>query len=126
MTSLDDLRHAAHGLAQQLHQDIRGARAVLVSSPDGFELAQAGNLDDAARLAAMASSIAAIGQVVSQETSLGRPQCLVIDAEHGFLLLRTLQAGEHGLVLSVLTNRDALLGMAMHAVNHTARRVESA
>ena len=95
------------------------------STADGFELAQAGATEDASRLAAMASAIAAIGQVVSQETALGEPHCMVLDAARGFLLLRTVQRAGSAVVISVLTSREALLGMAMHAVNQAARRFEA-
>jgi predicted regulator of Ras-like GTPase activity (Roadblock/LC7/MglB family) len=112
--------------AAQLLADLPGARAVLLASADGFEVAAAGLREDGARLAAMTSSIAAIAEVVTRETALGAPRCLVIDAEGGHLLVRTLQVGGQSLVLNVLTGHQALLGLAMHLVQATARRLEQA
>ena len=123
---IDDMqRQRAQEVAEGLLREIHGARSVLVATADGFDLASAGQADTASRLAAMTSSIAAIGEVVSQETSLGRPSCLVVDAENGFLLVRATSDAGVPLVLNVLTSRVALLGMAMHVLNAVARRLEA-
>lgn len=126
MITNDELRLQAQSVASQLLSDIQGARSVLLASADGFDLASAGVHDDGSRLAAMTSSIAAIGQVVSQETEIGEPQCLVVDATKGFLIVRSTQYRGAHLVINVLTTRDALLGMAMHMVAAAARNLEAA
>jgi len=120
----DALRQRAQTVADELLSRIDGARAVLLATADGFALAGAGEPRDAPQLAAMTSAIAAIGQVVSQTSDLGEPQCVVVDASRGFLLVRSAQHRGTAVVINVMTTRQALLGMAMHVVNAAARELE--
>lgn len=120
----EGVRERAQAVASQLLQTIEGAKSVLLATADGFDLASAGAQEEAARVAAMTSSIAAIGQVVSREVKLGVPRCLVVDASEGFLIVRSTHLDREPLVINVLTTRDALLGLAMHAVNAAASRLE--
>ena len=57
--------------ADALLREVAGMRAVLAATADGFELAAALAASvDTARLAALSSSIAAIGEVVSAEAGM--------------------------------------------------------
>ena len=51
---------------------MEGVNTVVVATVDGFDVASALRTGEAARVAAMASSISAISAVVSQEARLGR------------------------------------------------------
>ena len=59
-------------------EDISGMNAVVVATEDGFDIASAMKTGDAARIAALTSSISAISAVVSQEASLGADKCVTI------------------------------------------------
>ncbi|GAA0761249.1 roadblock/LC7 domain-containing protein [Ideonella azotifigens] len=120
----ETLRLRAQTVADELLARIDGARAVLLATADGFALASAGEPRDTPQLAAMTSAIAAISQVVSQTSDLGEPQCVVVDASRGFLLVRSAQYRGTAVVINVMTTRQALLGMAMHVVNAAARELE--
>jgi predicted regulator of Ras-like GTPase activity (Roadblock/LC7/MglB family) len=76
---------------------------------------------DTARIAAITSSMSAIGDVVASETHLGRVRCLMVEAENGYLVMRAARRDGVGLVVAALVGRQALLGLAMHAVAETAR-----
>ena len=72
MTALDNLAPMARQAAGDLLERLGAARAVVVCTEDGFQVAFASrHAIDAARLSAITSSMSAIGEVVSQETGIG-------------------------------------------------------
>jgi len=118
----DQLIALGKRVADELLEKLPDARAVLVATEDGFELAYA--MRDAiepARLAAMTSSIAAIGDIASREAGIGQTRCFLLEASDGYLVMRSAQHRQFKLVLTALTRRDALLGMVMNAVNESSR-----
>lgn len=118
----DGLRALGRRVAEDLLEKLSEARAVVVATEDGFELAFATRESlEASRIAAMTSSIAAICDSVSRETGLGSTRSFVVDASGGFLVMRGVQNGQVRLVLSTLTRNGALLGMVMNAVGESAR-----
>jgi uncharacterized protein len=101
--------HAARGLMA----DLDGVRAVLIATSDGFVLAHAGRLPvDAARLAAMASSLSALSDTAARETGVGDTRYLVVEAGTGRILVRRLQVHGTHLAAVLLTDKSVLLGMA--------------
>jgi predicted regulator of Ras-like GTPase activity (Roadblock/LC7/MglB family) len=119
--NLSDHPYAAPGAraAHELLESIDGARTVLVATIDGFALAVAQRQSiDADRLAAMVSSIGALGAAASRETGIGTPRCLVVESTQGRLVVRCVTAGSHELVVAVLTDTQALLGRVWSALAH--------
>lgn len=105
-------------MAQTLFTGIDGTRAVVIATADGFDLVQAGHSGiESSRLAAMVSSFAALGDAASRESGLGTPRCLVIDSTDGRLMVRCMQVREHAIVVVVVTDKTALLGLVW---NHLA------
>ena len=116
----------AEAAAQELLRNIDGSNAIVIATEDGFDVACAMNRTvEAARIAAMTSSIAAIGQILSHEAALGQPNCLVVDASEGYLIMRRVRCGPVVLVINALTSSSALLGLAMHTVAGAARQMEA-
>jgi len=110
---------ADHALraVQKLLVELDGAGAVVIASTDGFELAHGGRLAiDPARLAAMVSSFAALGEVASRESGIGTPRCLVIDSSDGRLVVRCMQLRGQSIVVVVLTDASMLLGRVWHSL----------
>jgi hypothetical protein len=108
--------------ARELLDAIDGARTVLVATIDGFPLAVAQRQPlDADRLAAIVSSIGALGTAASRETGIGTPRCLVVESTQGRLVVRCVTAGAHQLVVAVLTDTQALLGRVWTALAHVER-----
>jgi hypothetical protein len=98
--------------ADALLAEIDGSLAILIATIDGFDLAHAGRRDiEPARLAAMVSSLAALGDAASRETAIGAPRCLVIDSTQGRLMVRCMEVNGLSLVVTVLTDKSVLLGM---------------
>ncbi|MEO6280576.1 roadblock/LC7 domain-containing protein [Roseateles sp.] len=117
--NLSDHPYAASGAraARELLESIDGARTVLVATIDGFALAVAKRQSiDADRLAALVSSIGALGTAASRETGIGTPRCLVVESTEGRLVVRCVTAGSHELVVAVLTDTQALLGRVWTAL----------
>lgn len=116
----------AEAAAKALLNDIDGSHAIVIATEDGFDVACAMNRTvEAARIAAMTSSIAAIGQILSHEAALGQPHCLVVDASDGYLIMRRVRCGPVVLVITALTGSRALLGLTMHTVAAVARQMET-
>lgn len=101
----------AQDFCSRMMIDVIGLNAVVLATVDGFEAVHAIRNDlKPERLAALASSIAAIGQVVALEGSLGQSKRIIIDAEHGYTLVCSVPRQDIGFVLILLSDTDALLG----------------
>ena len=106
---------------QRLLYDVPGLRAVVVATIDGFDIASAqhGELEPA-RIAALASSISAIGEVVSQEARLGRGKSVTIDTDSGFALVHAVHHPVVPLVINVIAGTEAVLGRVAYRVTQLA------
>lgn len=108
--------------AQQILEELSGVRSVVVATIDGFDLASASHDPaDAARIAATASSIAAIGAVVSQETLNARSRSIIIDTEAGFAVIFNVHRHDIELVINVVADRNAVLGQVNYRVGRFAQ-----
>jgi len=128
MTNVSDTtKHLALQEAQRLLYDLAGLTAVVVATVDGFDVASAVRGDiEPARVAAMASSIAAISEVVSQEARLGRGKCVTIDTEAGFAVVQTVHRPELPLVVNVIADETALLGQVLIRSSRLAQQLAGA
>lgn len=126
MTILDKLpetlRTAAQQAAAACVAEVVGVSAVVIASVDGFDLASsARQQQDAARIAAMASSISAISGVVSLEAGLGNFRSVTIATDDGFAVVHAAPRTDVELVISVVANRDAIQAQVMYRVAAMAR-----
>ena len=109
-------REAAHFL-----NDVNGGTAAVSATVDGFDVASAMRAGDAARVAAMASSISAISSVVSQEANLGRNKSVTIDTESGFAMVYSVRRDDAELVINVIADGSAILGQVAYRIAQFAR-----
>jgi predicted regulator of Ras-like GTPase activity (Roadblock/LC7/MglB family) len=101
--------------AQAMLRDLTGVTAVVIATADGFEIASASQRDvDPSRIAAMASSISAIGTVVSQEARLGRCRSVTVATDDGFTLISPVRHGRAELVVNVIADSNAILAQVMY------------
>jgi predicted regulator of Ras-like GTPase activity (Roadblock/LC7/MglB family) len=122
MTALEKIAPVAALAAVDLLSRLKGARAIVVATEDGFEVACASSESiDAGRLSAITSSMAAISEVVSLETGIGTVRCLMVEADDGYLVMRATRRDGVGLVVAALVGREVLLGLVSHAVGEMAR-----
>ena len=117
----------AHKEAQQLMDDIHEIQAVVIASVDGFDVASAVRANmDASRIAAMASSIAAISGVVSHEAQLGRSRSVTIDTEAGFAVVRSVYRNDVELIINVIAHEGVLIGEVAYRTAQLARQLAEA
>ena len=116
--------------ASQLRSALRGLNALsadieasAVISGDGLMLASM--LDphiDADRYAAMCASLLALAERAAQEVYRGRLKRVMIEGEHGTMLL--VQAGDDG-VLAVAARQTVNLGMVFLEATKVAARIRA-
>lgn len=126
MTDSTLLQGTAQRVADAVLQGLEGEGAIVVATADGFDLARAGRREvDPVRLAAMVSSMAALGDAASRETGIGTTRCLVVESSGGRLVLRCMQAHGHAIVVVVLTAPSVLLGLVWNQLASAERLLES-
>ena len=117
----DSVVKAAQAQADRLMSELGGVVAVVVSTADGFDVAsRARDPAQVSRMAAMASSMSAIGQVVGQESLLGAHRSITLDAEQGFVVMVEVRRDDVPLIMSIVTTRSALLGQVLYGANEAA------
>ena len=112
--------------AQNFLDEVNGVTAVVIATVDGFDVASAMRAGDAARVAAMASSISAISSVVSQEANLGRNKSVTIDTESGFAMVYSVHRDDAELVINVIADGSAILGQGAYRIAQFARTLAEA
>lgn len=103
----------------RLFEELGEIKGVLVSSIDGFEVAarMRGN-SSPAKLAAMTSSLLALGEAVTEEGEVGQCIDLLIDATAGRVLLMDIPHPTRKLLLTVLSNNSSTLGGVIWAARN--------
>lgn len=90
-----------------------GMRTALVITPDGFVIATLQRSDlNAAKLAAMTSSLMAMARAVGGELAFSNCKRLIFDAEQGTVIVQPVSAAFPSLLCFVL-GQDAVLGGAL-------------
>lgn len=113
--------------AQRLLFSMGGLTAVVIATADGFDVASAVKNDiEPTRIAAMASSISAISDVVSQEARLGRGKSVTINTESGFAVLHSVHRPEVTLVINVIADETAILGQVTYYVTLLSQTLSEA
>ena len=110
--------------AQNFLDEVNGVTAVVIATVDGFDVASAMRAGDAARVAAMASSISAISSVVSQEANLGRNKSVTIDT--AFAMVYSVHRDDAELVINVIADGSAILGQVAYRIAQFARTLAEA
>ncbi|HEX2493459.1 MAG TPA: roadblock/LC7 domain-containing protein [Steroidobacter sp.] len=88
-----------------------GLLAAQVCTVDGFEVVAAHRSEESRRrLAAMASSIHALGCAIVQEVSLGSYQNLVLEGSNGTVLMMAVPNCNGALLLTAVASNEALFG----------------
>jgi uncharacterized protein len=91
----------------------------MVATIDGFELAaHLPNRVDAARLAAMTSSLLALAEALCLDSTVGDCHDITVDARHGRILLMDIPHPAQRLVLCVLCSNKVTLGQVLWAVRN--------
>ena len=111
---------------QQLLSEHLGVLAVVIASGDGFDIASATTQSLVpARIAAMASSISAIGAVVSQEVALGNSKSVTVNTEKGFTYITHIQLDGKACILNVVADSSAVLAQIIYQCSEIAKRLNA-
>ena len=120
-------RALAQREAQQFVDEVDGVTAVVVATIDGFDVVSAMRQGiEPGRIAAMASSIAAISAVVSQEAGLGKNKSVTIDTDSGFAMVYSVPREDADLVVNIIANGNAMLGQVAYRAAEFARNLTDA
>lgn len=122
-----DLRRVAHAEARTIIEELTGVIAVVIATVDGFDIASETTRGvEAARIAAMASSISAIGEVVATEAALGRNNSVTISSEKGFAFVQTVYRQDVALVINVIADASAVLAQIAYRTGQCAGALQRA
>ncbi|PIF74251.1 hypothetical protein CLU95_1372 [Variovorax sp. 54] len=121
------IRLAAESAIDTLMREIKGVKAVVISTEDGLELAaRVENTAQVARLSAIASSLAALGAVAGEESQLGHCDNVTIEATHGHILMLQARHPEMTLIVSVVTGREAIIGQVLYFAKQATQLLQHA
>ena len=121
------LKSACDRALNELMQEVKGIKAVVVATEDGFEVAaRVENTAQVARLSAMASSLAALGAMAGEESRLGVCHSLVMEAAEGFIAIVQVRRPDVSLIVSVVAGRDAVVGQLLYFSKQAARSLQDA
>lgn len=124
MNIADYIVKAAKDECSNLLSEQNGVLAVVIASVDGFDLASSGSLDPS-RIAAMSSSIAAIGSVVTQEVHIGASKSITVNTENGFVYITYLELAGISYVLNVVADKSAVLAQVIYRSSEIGKRLKS-
>jgi predicted regulator of Ras-like GTPase activity (Roadblock/LC7/MglB family) len=117
-------QEAAVAHAHQLRTELPGVDAVLLSTADGREIAGvADDRFDRSRLAALSSSLCALGDVVAAEAAQGASRCVLVETAAGFVLLQNIPKPEFPMVLTLVASAETVLGMAKYRLGLVAQEL---
>ena len=127
MTIDPNLQRACDRSLDELMLEIKGIKAVVVSTEDGFEVAaRVENTAQVARLSAMASSLAALGAMAGEESRLGVCESLLMQAANGFIAIVQVRRADVSLIVSVVTGPDAVTGQLLYFAKKAAAILQAA
>ena len=127
MTIAAYLKTACDRALDELMQEVKGIKAVVVATEDGFEVAaRIENTAQVARLSAMASSLAALGAMAGEESRLGVCHSLVMEAAEGFIAIVQVRRADVSLIVRVVTGRDAVIGQVLYFSKKAAASLQAA
>ena len=127
MTIAPHLKTACDRALNDLMQEVKGIKAVVVATEDGFEVAaRVENTAQVARLSAMASSLAALGAMAGEESQLGVCHSLLMEAADGYITIVQVRRADVSLIVSVVTGRDAVIGQVLYFSKKAAATLQAA
>lgn len=111
---------------QNLTNNQSGIIAAVMASEDGFDVASVVTKNaNAERIAAMASSIAAIGSVVSTEISAGASESITVKTVDGFAYITYLDFDDKKFILNVVADKSAILAQIIYQCSEIKKRLST-
>lgn len=103
----------------------KGIVSVIVATADGIKVSGRSTQSgfDEAKLAAIASSIGAIGAVVGDEANLGSCHSVIVQAQRGYALIVEIQHPRVPMIMSVVADSTAVLGQVSYLAREAAAAI---
>ena len=121
------LKNACDRAVSDLMQEVKGIKAVVMATEDGFEVAaRVENTAQIARLSAMASSLAALGAMAGEESQLGVCHSMLMEAAGGYIAIVQVPRADVSLIVSVVAGRDAVVGQLRYFAKKVASDLQVA
>lgn len=112
---------------QWFMSETSGVTAVLVATTDGFEVASVMHQPlSAEKMAAMTSSILALGEAVLSEADLTDCKNVVIESGDGLIVMLAIGDARGELLLSVIADKNAMLGQVLWAARRCCEQIRNA
>lgn len=130
MTSESPLGKVAVSIAQkqleQFGQETKGVTSAVLLTNDGFEIASLHlDADSASKLAAMGSSLAAIGQAIAKEASFKECSRMIVESEEGVVTVMEVRGVSPPMSLAVVANDASILGQLLWASRECCRNLST-
>jgi hypothetical protein len=130
MATLEDYRESSfvNYCARALEtfaSETPGVKNVLLATPDGFEIASHadGSKHSANSLAAVGSSLFALGSSLIGEFELGATRAITIDSEKGKVYISAVHADDKALILLIQSTQNAMLAHILHGANKLSDQI---
>lgn len=111
----------------QFGNESPGIQLAVLGSADGFPVASYRGVGSAtiepARIAAMTSSIAALGDAFTRETGLSGANNIIIESDSGTVVLIGVRTQKPPLALAIVAGKQAILGHLLWAARNTATAI---
>lgn len=121
------IKSCAEEAVESIMREVKSAKAVVISTEDGFEVAaKVQNAAQTSRLSAMASSFSALGALVGDESQLGQCNNVIIDAAEGYILIMQIRHPKLALTMCVITGNDSVMGQMLYFSKHAAQTIANA
>jgi uncharacterized protein len=105
----------AKSAVEHIMREVKGAKAVVISTEDGYEVAsQVQNAAQTSRLSAMASSFAALGALVGEESQLGNCNNIIVDASEGLIVIMQIPNPTLALTMCIVAGKDCVIGQVLY------------
>ena len=121
------LQRACDTAVNELMQEVKGLKAVVISTEDGFEVAaRVENTAQVARLSAMASSLAALGAMAGEESQLGVCHSVAMEAAEGYIAIVQVRRPDVSLIVSTVAGSEAVVGQVLYYSKKAAAALQIA
>lgn len=133
MASLETYRESAfvafcNSTLEQFLQDTPGVKNALLATPDGFEIASKtqDSSHSADKLAAVGSSLFALGASLISEFNLDVCRSIIIDSDKGKIYISAIAGGQgKNLILLLQSTQNAMLAHILHGSGKVAAQVSA-
>lgn len=131
MVKLDDYRESnfvkvCNLALEDFVNDTTGVKNVMLATVDGFTIAHCNVSESGDQLAAVGSSIFALGATLASEFNFGACKSITIENEEGRVYILTIVQDDKQLILLVQSFPNSTLAMILHGAQKLSSHIKEA